>query len=77
MFEIDEKSKTNISDGAKIKVIGVGGGGCNAVNTMIKSGLEGVEYIVANTDAQALNASLAPTKIQLGVDVTKGLGAIG
>ncbi|MBT5094185.1 MAG: cell division protein FtsZ, partial [Halobacteriovoraceae bacterium] len=62
-------------EGAKIRVVGVGGGGCNAVNTMIKAGLTGVEYIVANTDAQALNASLAPIKIQLGVEVTKGLGA--
>jgi cell division protein FtsZ len=61
--------------GAKIKVIGVGGGGGNAVNTMIKSGLEGVEFIVANTDAQALKASLASHKIQLGKDLTKGLGA--
>lgn len=61
--------------GAKIKVIGVGGGGCNAVNTMIRSGLTGVEYIVANTDSQALAANLAGTKIQLGGNVTKGLGA--
>ena len=60
---------------AKIRVIGIGGGGCNAVNTMIKAGLSGVEYIVANTDAQALNSSLAPTKIQLGGEITKGLGA--
>ena len=73
MFEISNSESLKM--GAKIKVIGVGGGGCNAVNTMIKSGLTGVEYIVANTDAQALNASLAPTKIQLGVQVTKGLGA--
>jgi cell division protein FtsZ len=73
MFEIaDEKEKTT---GAKIKVIGVGGGGCNAVNTMIKSGLSGVEFIVANTDSQALAANLAGTKIQLGTDLTKGLGA--
>jgi cell division protein FtsZ len=63
------------SFGAKIKVIGVGGGGGNAVNTMIRSGLEGVDFIVANTDAQALKASLAPHKIQLGKDLTKGLGA--
>ena len=72
MFEISGNS--NIGN-AKIQVVGVGGGGCNAVNTMIKSGLEGVEYIVANTDAQALHASLAPTKIQLGAEITKGLGA--
>ena len=74
MFEISE-NQTEIQNGAKIKVVGVGGGGCNAVNTMIRSGLTGVEYIVANTDAQALSASLAPTKVQLGAEVTKGLGA--
>ncbi|MBC77332.1 MAG: cell division protein FtsZ [Halobacteriovoraceae bacterium] len=73
MFEIAENKEA--SSGAKIKVIGVGGGGCNAVNTMIKSGLQGVEFIVANTDSQALSANLAPTKIQLGSDLTKGLGA--
>ena len=61
--------------GAKIKVIGVGGGGGNAVNTMIRSGLDGVEFIVANTDSQALVASLAHHKIQLGKELTKGLGA--
>ena len=58
---------------AKIRVIGVGGAGCNAVNTMIKSGLSGVEYIVANTDLQTLNVNLSPMKIQLGVEITKGL----
>jgi cell division protein FtsZ len=76
MFEISNTTgELEVQEGAKIKVIGVGGGGCNAVNTMIKSGLTGVEYVVANTDLQALNASLAPTKIQLGLDRTKGLGA--
>ncbi|MDH3974717.1 MAG: cell division protein FtsZ [Deltaproteobacteria bacterium] len=60
---------------AKIKVIGVGGGGGNAINTMIKSSLEGVDFMVANTDAQALAASVAPLKIQLGSELTKGLGA--
>lgn len=73
MFDIDDNNTPAM--GAKIKVIGVGGGGCNAVNTMIRAGLVGVEYIVANTDAQALSASLAPKKIQLGAEVTKGLGA--
>lgn len=73
MFDIAENS--NLPAGARIKVIGVGGGGCNAVNTMIRSGLIGVEYIVANTDSQALNASMAAVKIQLGGNVTKGLGA--
>lgn len=61
--------------GARIKVIGIGGGGNNAVNNMIKSELQGVEFITANTDIQALNSSLAPTKIQLGAILTKGLGA--
>jgi cell division protein FtsZ len=73
MFDIADNN--NSTKGARIKVIGVGGGGCNAVNTMIRSGLTGVEYIVANTDSQALNANLAGTKIQLGGNVTKGLGA--
>jgi len=61
--------------GAKIKVVGVGGGGGNAVNTMIQSGLTGVEFIVANTDVQAIARNEAPTKIQLGAQLTKGLGA--
>ncbi len=61
--------------GARIKVVGVGGGGGNAVNTMIASGLPGVEFITANTDMQALGASLANSKIQLGAQLTKGLGA--
>ena len=60
---------------AKIKVIGIGGGGCNAVNRMIDSGLKGVDFIVANTDLQVLNDSLAPTKLQLGSELTDGLGA--
>jgi cell division protein FtsZ len=71
MFEIDQVA----TQGAKIKVIGIGGSGCNAVNTMIKMGLQGVDFITANTDIQALNASLAPTKIAIGQDVTRGLGA--
>lgn len=58
--------------GAKIKVIGVGGGGGNAVNTMIRAGLEGVDFVTANTDAQALTRNLAPSKVQLG---DRGLGA--
>jgi len=60
---------------AKIKVIGVGGGGGNAVNRMIDAGLEGIEFIVANTDLQALRMSHAPVKLQLGVKLTNGLGA--
>ena len=60
---------------ARIKVIGCGGSGGNAVNTMINFGLEGVEFIVVNTDAQALNGNAAPTKLQIGGAVTRGLGA--
>ncbi|RYL92877.1 cell division protein FtsZ [Sporolactobacillus sp. THM19-2] len=60
---------------AKIKVIGVGGGGSNAVNRMIDSGIQGVEFVCANTDAQALKLSKAGTKLQLGEKLTKGLGA--
>ncbi len=60
---------------AKIKVIGVGGGGMNAVNRMIESGVKGVEFIVANTDLQVLNASPAEVKLQIGKNITNGLGA--
>jgi len=72
MFELFEGSRDN---SAKIKVVGVGGGGGNAVNMMIASNLEGVDFIAANTDAQALAASQSPMKIQLGEEITKGLGA--
>jgi cell division protein FtsZ len=61
--------------GARIKVIGIGGGGSNAVNRMIEAGIEGIEFLVANTDLQALKRSRAPIKIQLGGRLTKGLGA--
>ena len=71
MFEFDE----TIDQTAKIKVIGVGGSGGNAVNTMISSNVGGVDFIVANTDAQALRTSKAPLKIQIGGQLTKGLGA--
>lgn len=71
MFELEE----NISIGANIKVVGVGGGGSNAVSTMIQDGMTGVEFTVANTDIQALNSHKAGQKIQLGKDLTKGLGA--
>ena len=60
---------------AKIKVVGVGGGGCNAINTMIGCALKGVEFIAANTDSQALGLSKAPTRLQLGAQLTRGLGA--
>src|ERR1700683_1489063 len=62
-------------EGARIKVIGVGGGGSNAVNRMIRAKVEGVEFIAANTDLQALKLSQAPVKIQIGAKLTKGLGA--
>jgi len=64
-----------LDQGAKLKVIGVGGGGGNAINRMIAANLEGVEFLVANTDLQALRVSQAPVKIQLGAKLTKGLGA--
>jgi len=69
-----ELVKENTS-GATIKVIGVGGGGSNAIGTMIASRMKGVEFIVANTDIQALKALSTPSKLQLGVNLTKGLGA--
>src|SRR5919112_1573419 len=71
MFIDDEPPAT----GARIKVIGVGGGGGNAVNRMIEAGIEGIDFLVANTDLQALKRSRAPIKIQLGGKLTKGLGA--
>jgi cell division protein FtsZ len=71
MFEIVEQENLK----ARIKVIGIGGGGGNAVNTMIGGKLSGVDFMVANTDAQSLDASRAPVRIQLGATVTKGLGA--
>ena len=72
MFELTEVCSENL---AKIKVIGVGGGGGNAVNTMISSSLHGVDFINANTDSQALGVSNSPIKIQIGTQITKGLGA--
>lgn len=71
MFEFEDAGRPE----AVIKVIGVGGGGGNALRTMISSGLSGVEFIVANTDVQALRGSPALAKIQLGQNLTKGLGA--
>jgi cell division protein FtsZ len=72
MFEILERQNSMT---ARIKVIGIGGGGGNAVNTMIGARLTGVDFMVANTDAQSLEASNAPVRVQLGGTVTKGLGA--
>jgi cell division protein FtsZ len=70
-LKLDEEGRT----GARIKVVGVGGGGSNAVNRMVQAGLEGVEFIVTNTDLQALKLNAAPNKIQIGGKLTKGLGA--
>jgi cell division protein FtsZ len=75
----DRRLRLRLDEGtmpsARIKVIGVGGGGGNAVNGMVDAGLDGVEFIVANTDLQALRTSRAPTKLQIGSKLTKGLGA--
>src|SRR5688572_8727079 len=70
-LKLDEEGRT----GARIKVVGVGGGGSNAVNRMVTAGLDGVEFIVANTDLQALKLNPAPYKLQIGSKLTKGLGA--
>jgi cell division protein FtsZ len=70
-LKLDEEGRT----GARIKVVGVGGGGSNAVNRMVLAGLDGVEFIVANTDLQAIKLNAAPHKIQIGSKLTKGLGA--
>lgn len=70
-LRLDEEGRS----GARIKVIGVGGGGSNAVNRMVASGLDGVEFIVANTDLQSLRFNPAPNKLQIGAKLTKGLGA--
>ncbi len=71
-FVFEEEGK---QQGARIKVIGVGGGGCNAVNRMIREGVEGVEFVVVNTDVQALRESSARIKVQIGAKLTKGLGS--
>ncbi|PJA19625.1 MAG: cell division protein FtsZ, partial [Deltaproteobacteria bacterium CG_4_10_14_0_2_um_filter_43_8] len=71
MFELVE----SLAQDAKIKVVGVGGSGGNAVNTMMEAGLDGVDFIAANTDIQALRNNIAPNKIQIGRELTKGLGA--
>lgn len=71
MFEFEEAGENR----ALIRIVGIGGAGSNAVNTMIAAGLLGVDFVAANTDAQALRVNLAPTKVQLGGPLTKGLGA--
>src|ERR687885_1428059 len=70
-LKLDEEART----GARIKVVGVGGGGSNAVNRMVQAGFDGVEFVVANTDLQALRTNAAPVKLQIGSKLTKGLGA--
>jgi cell division protein FtsZ len=70
-LKLDEQVRT----GARIKVVGVGGGGSNAVNRMVAAGFDGVEFIIANTDVQALRPNAAPIKLQIGAKLTKGLGA--
>jgi len=74
-FEIDIVETKCHTNGAKIKAIGVGGGGGNMINHMISEGIHSIDLIVANTDAQALDSSLAPYKMQLGLNATRGLGA--
>ncbi|HME46208.1 MAG TPA: cell division protein FtsZ [Syntrophorhabdales bacterium] len=71
MFYMDESNGFS----AKLKVVGVGGGGCNAINTMVEAGLQGVEFIAINTDVQTLNMNRASVKIQIGSKLTRGLGA--
>ena len=71
MFYMDESNGFS----AKLKVVGVGGGGCNAINTMVNAGLQGVEFIAINTDVQTLNINKASVKIQIGSKLTRGLGA--
>lgn len=74
-IEVEDMSGQIEVLGAQIKVVGVGGGGCNAINAMVKAGLSGVEFICGNTDRQALAKNLATKRIQLGMGLTKGLGA--
>ncbi len=72
-----DTKKTQSETFARIKVVGVGGGGCNAVNRMIEEGIQGVEFISINTDAQALMLSTAPTRVRIGNKLARGLGAGG
>ena len=74
-FDIEVIETKSTSEGAKIKAIGVGGGGGNMINHMINEGIHNIDLIVANTDAQALKSSCAPFKLQLGISATRGLGA--
>lgn len=74
---MDQITQPQVESFARIKVIGVGGGGCNAVNRMIEEGVQGIEFITVNTDAQALLLSKAPTRVRVGDKITRGLGAGG
>lgn len=75
MMILADESEQLSNLGAKIKVVGIGGCGCNAVNTLVKKGITGVELIGVNTDLQSLSQCKAPIKIQAGKNLTKGLGA--
>ena len=79
IFEEEQRTSWALEEGtregARIKVVGIGGGGCNAINRMIEARIEGVDFIAGNTDLQALRHSRAPVKLQLGTQLTKGLGA--
>ena len=77
MNHLDEGTEQVEKSAAVIKVIGVGGGGSNAVDRMIGAGIQGVEFVAMNTDIQVLDRSNAPKKVQLGVNLTRGLGAGG
>src|SRR5689334_13770263 len=76
-LEVNMDTNKPVETFARIKVIGVGGGGCNAVNRMIMEGIQGVEFMSVNTDAQALLLSKATTKVRIGNKLTRGLGAGG
>jgi cell division protein FtsZ len=75
--KMDTSAQSSQESFARIKVVGVGGGGCNAVNRMIDEGLQGIEFICINTDAQALQLSKAPTRVRIGDKTTRGLGSGG
>ncbi len=74
---MENNQQNQMESFARIKVVGVGGGGCNAVNRMIEEGIQGIEFIAVNTDGQALNMSKAPTRVRIGEKSTRGLGAGG
>ena len=74
-IEFDFESENESDYTATIKVVGVGGGGTNAVNSMVRDNIRGVEFIIANTDLQSLDKSECPEKIQIGEELTRGLGA--